>query len=85
MTEPAPTATPPMPAPSFLVNAREAARLCGVGRSLWLQLNSSGRTPAPIHLGRRILWNRDELIRWCGAGCQSRDRWETLKEAHRGR
>ena len=82
MTEPAPALCPPA-APPLLVDAKEAARLCGVGRSLWLQLNSSGRTPAPIRLGRRTLWisqGPGGLTEWVAAGCPGRDRWQAMKE-----
>lgn len=71
--EPAPVAVP------LLLDARAAAQLAGVGRTLWLQLVSSGRAPAPIRLGeRRILWRRDILERWIALNCPSQDRFEIL-------
>ena len=73
----------PLTAP-LLLDARAAARLCGVGRSLWLQLASSGRCPAPIRLGRRTLWRAGELAAWTAAGCPGRDRWQAMT-AGRGR
>ena len=97
MTEPAPapcpSAAPPALAPAppaaapapLLVDAREAAALCGIGRSLWLGLHSAGRVPLPVRLGRRVLWRREELAGWIAAGCPGRDVWKTLKEARRGR
>jgi predicted DNA-binding transcriptional regulator AlpA len=68
--------------PPLLVPAAEAARLCGVGRTLWLQLASAGRVPMPVHLGRRTLWRREELAAWCAAGLPGRDRWIALQESH---
>lgn len=70
------------PAPSLLVSAAEAARLCGLGRTAWYGLLSSGRCPAPVRLGGRVLWRRDELAAWIAAGCPARERWDAL---HRGR
>jgi excisionase family DNA binding protein len=68
----------PAPAP-LLVDAREAAALTGISRSHFLALNSSGRVPQPVRLGRRTLWRREELAAWIEAGCPSRDRWQALK------
>lgn len=63
---------------SIMVDAKAAARLCGIGRTAWLSHVSAGKTPAPIRLGRRVLWLRDEIIAWCKAGCPSRERWEAM-------
>jgi predicted DNA-binding transcriptional regulator AlpA len=77
-----PAAAPPLVAPPpLLVDARAAARLCGIGRTLWLQLASAGRVPAPVRLGRRTLWNREELILWCNAKCPGRDRWQAMVDS----
>lgn len=78
----APTLAPP-PTP-LLVDAAEAARLCGVARSSWWRLVSSGRTPTPVRLGRRTLWRAAELAAWCAAGCPGRDRWQALQAAQKG-
>ena len=78
---PPPAAAPPaaaLPVAPLLLDAKSAASLCGVGRTLWLSLAASGRTPAPVRLGRRVLWNRDVLLRWCAAGCPGRSRWEAM-------
>jgi predicted DNA-binding transcriptional regulator AlpA len=71
--------------PALLIDAREAARLCGVCRAHWLRMQSAGRVPAPVRLGRRTLWRAAELAAWTEANCPGRDVWETLKEARRGR
>jgi predicted DNA-binding transcriptional regulator AlpA len=65
---------------SILISHKEAARMCGgLSQSMWFSLISAGKTPAPIQLGRRRLWRRDELEAWCQAGCPNRDKWEQLK------
>jgi predicted DNA-binding transcriptional regulator AlpA len=64
----------------FLVDARIAARLCSVGKTLWFKLHSSGRCPMPVKLGRRTLWNIQELRAWVDAGCPCRLTWETMKK-----
>ena len=70
------------PAP-LLVDAKAAARLCGVSVRTWWALHSAGKTPLPVRLGRRTLWLADELAEWCKAGCPARDRWETRKAVRR--
>lgn len=63
---------------SLLINAFDAAELCGVGKSQWYALVSSGKTPAPIKLGRKTLWRKSELQEWIEAGCPARKKWENM-------
>lgn len=60
----------------FLVNAAEAARLCGISRSLWWSMHSAGAVPLPIKLSHRTLWRAEELRRWTESGCPSRAKWQ---------
>lgn len=55
-----------------------AARLGVSPRHVWA-LNSSGRLPRPIRLGRAVRWNANELAAWLDAGCPSRQRWEAMR------
>ena len=66
---------------SIMGDARDAAKLCGIGRTSWLSLAASGKTPAPVRLGRRVLWRRDELKDWIAAGCPARQKWEAIKNS----
>lgn len=64
---------------SLLLSADEAARLLGIGRSHFYGLHSTGRLgPMPIQLGRRSLWNRQELTDWVNAGCPARRQWQQI-------
>ena len=67
----------------LLVDSVEAARLCGISRTTWWSLHSSGRVPAPVRLGRRTLWRADELRRWTEGGCPPRERWLAEEETER--
>ena len=42
-------------------------------------LDSSGRLPRPIRLGRSVRWDRAELKAWLAAGAPRRDEWERMK------
>jgi predicted DNA-binding transcriptional regulator AlpA len=68
----------------LLLSAEDAAALLGIGRSLFYGLHSSGRLgPLPVHLGKRSLWRRDELIQWVSSDCPPRQRWQEFKGAQR--
>jgi len=69
----------------LLLSATEAAVLCGVSRSLWWSMHSAGKVPLPIRLGRRTLWNFEELRSWSAAidaktgQLPNRERWQAMK------
>ena len=67
----------------LLLSVTEAAAMLGIGRTSLYALHSSGRLPLPVRLGRRILWNFEELRSWVKAGCPARQQWENLKETFR--
>jgi predicted DNA-binding transcriptional regulator AlpA len=58
-----------------LLSAAVAAKMLGVSRSFFYGLHAAGKVPLPIHLGRRTLWRRAELVDWTAAGCPTRERW----------
>ena len=61
----------------FLIDAREAARVCGVGLTKWKAFSDPGRIPAPVRLSeRKVLWRLDELRSWVHDGCPPRHKWE---------
>ncbi len=45
------------------------------------RLNSSGRLPRPIRIGRLVRWPHDEITAWIHAGCPDRRRWRALRLA----
>ena len=51
----------------LLLSAVEAAKTLGISIRLLQSLNSSGRLPLPVRLGRRTLWAADELKAWLSA------------------
>jgi predicted DNA-binding transcriptional regulator AlpA len=62
---------------SLLLSAEDSAEMLGIGRTLFYAMHSSGRLgPIPIKLGRRTLWNRQELRDWVKAGCPARKLWQ---------
>ncbi len=63
-----------------LIDANGAALLCGVSVRFWHQLDSAGRVPKPMRLGRRCLWSLEELDRWIAAGCPERGKWALMQK-----
>ena len=53
----------------MLVSASEAARIAGISPAMWWKLKYSGRCPAPVRLGKRLLWRVEELRQWIDDGC----------------
>lgn len=46
-------------------------------------MNSSGRLPRPIRLGRAVRWLANEFHEWLAAGAPARDKWDAMKAAKR--
>jgi len=64
----------------LLVDGEAAARLLGISVRHLLSLDSGGRIPQPVRLGRRRLWVVEELRAWARAGCPARDQWRVIQE-----
>lgn len=67
--------------PPLMIRAPEAARLVGISLRHFKSLNSSGRLPGPIRLGKAVCWRVDELRQWIQAGCPERTKWAVISLA----
>lgn len=74
---------PAQPAPDdsaeltpLMVDTKKAAAMLGISPRMFSSMNSTGRVPRPVRLGRRVLWRVSELKAWVDAGCPPRERWE---------
>ena len=56
----------------ILVDAFDAASLCGVSKQTWLRANKDAQVPTPRKLRSKILWDVQELRAWTAAGCPER-------------
>ena len=60
----------------LMLGVDNAAAVLGIGRSLFLRLDDTGKVPKAVQLGdKRKLWRYEELQAWVRAGCPHRDRW----------
>lgn len=56
------------------VDAAGFAALACISRAQVFKLNSSGRCPAPVRIGRCCRWPVDAIKIWIANGCPPRDR-----------
>ena len=60
-----------------LIDSREAAKLLKVStRTLW-GMQTTGKMPPPIRIGRAVRWSLDELKKWIEAGCPVDPAWRS--------
>jgi predicted DNA-binding transcriptional regulator AlpA len=63
------------------VDAAEAAKMLGISASHFYLLKRTGRIgPTPVHLGRAVRYDCEELERWFSAGTPPRAKWDALKQ-----
>lgn len=65
--------------PAEALDAKAAATLCGVSRSKWHSMNSSGQCPRSIDVAGCPRWSRTELISWLQSGAPSRSTWIQIR------
>jgi len=64
----------------LLLSAKCVGMLLDIGeRFVWAMHSSGELGPLPIHLGKRTLWSRFELMDWVKARCPRREVWVTIK------
>lgn len=59
----------------LMVGADSAARLLGIGRSVFYLLRKENRLPKPVRFNDRDFWRPDELRAWTVAGCPDVEHW----------
>ena len=66
---------------SFLVDAAGAAKLLGIGKSLFYEMAASGRLgPMPIEFNSKKLYSVKELDKWVLHKCPPREQWLQILE-----
>ncbi len=73
------------PAPeALLLDAVALARRLSMSVRTVRRMDSSGRLPRPIRIGKAVRWALDSgpnsICAWVGAGCPDRLRFETLQQ-----
>lgn len=65
----------------LVVDAARLAKLLGMGVRTIRTHDATGRLPAPVRIGGRVVWRVDEIRAWLAAGAPNRDEWEARKVA----
>jgi excisionase family DNA binding protein len=58
-----------------LLSAEDLARELGFTLRTIRRLDSAGRLPRPVRIGRAVRWRRAEVRAWANAGCPPRAEW----------
>ncbi len=56
----------------LLFDEETAATACGIGKTLFRQLDADGSLPEPCRLHTRKLWSARQLELWCILNCPPR-------------
>ena len=66
----------------LLLNARQAAAVCGKCLRTWRNWDAGGHIPRAMQIGRAKYWRPDELEAWVRAGCPPRKLWSALYDGN---
>ncbi len=65
---------------SFAITAKELAKMLTVSLRHIRRLDSAGKLPRPVRIGRCVRWPKDEICRWIEAGTPNRKKWEIIRK-----
>ena len=65
--------------PPELVDLAGVAAMLGIGERTARRLDTTGRLPRPLKVGKCKRWRIEELRDWLQAGAPPRQRWEQMK------
>ncbi len=63
-----------------LIDIKGVAAMLDIGESTANRLDTSGKLPLPIRIGKSKKWRINEVRQWLQEGAPSRTKWETLKQ-----
>ena len=63
----------------LLVSAEVAAHLLSISKASFYAMKAASRLPAPVHFGRMVRWNVEELRQWVNCGCPAWWQWKELR------
>jgi predicted DNA-binding transcriptional regulator AlpA len=79
-TDPAVPTTPMAP---LLIDAKHLAESLSLGLRTVRAMNTTGKLPAPVRLGGRVVWRLAEVTDWVNAGCPDRTTWIAIRAARK--
>jgi predicted DNA-binding transcriptional regulator AlpA len=77
-------AAEPFTGEPLLIPDTEAAALLGISRAHFHRLRAAGKLgPEPIRLGRKVLYERESIVRWVRAGAPDAASWRAMEAQSR--
>lgn len=70
----------PNSAAPLMLTADEFAATLRISRAHFWRLESAGKLPAPLRLGRVVRWDRRVVEAWIDAGAPTRQQWEQIAQ-----
>ena len=67
-----------------LVDASSLAKILDISRRHLERMDSSGKLPESLRLGRAKRWRLPEIEDWIEAGCPDRSTWESRNSEREG-
>jgi predicted DNA-binding transcriptional regulator AlpA len=64
-----------------VADARRLAQMLCVGLRTIRAWDASGKLPAPLRIGGRVVWRTEEISGWLDAGAPDRETWAALRRA----
>ena len=71
--------------PPIAVDAAQLAQLLSVSVRHIRRMDSAGKLPKPLKVGKCVRWARPEIEDWIAAGAPDRRTWEQMKAQHAGK
>jgi predicted DNA-binding transcriptional regulator AlpA len=71
------------PLSPLVVDARRLAKLLCAGVRTVRTWDASGKLPAPIRIGGRVVWRVNEIRAWLAAGAPDRETWAAVRAARK--
>jgi len=63
-----------------LLSAEAVGKMLSLSRRQIFRLNSSGKIPAPIRIGRAVRWAESTIAQWLKAGAPDRKTFEAMQQ-----
>lgn len=64
----------------MVLSAMRLSQRLGVSLRHIRRMDSAGKLPRPVRLGKVVLWKVDEINSWLNAGAPERKTWEQMKK-----
>jgi predicted DNA-binding transcriptional regulator AlpA len=65
---------------NYLIDVKKLSKFLSIPQATIYEHNVMGKIPAPLKIGKKLLWRIDEIKEWLNAGAPGRQKWESIKD-----